>query len=196
MRIFLLAIIIALAPCLVHAQAAVTPEQRELFKIQTEQAKAQIKYSQGQLETYRRQIDAQIAQQKPKSWREKLFNDPADTVGAAGTVLGAFVLLALFALNGSAMRRLQRDTGFYEALRRFGDESSPFARSSAAGILAQTGKYRTFSLWWQDGRFGWQEPYRQTALDQLKARLSIEESPAVLESVKSGIEQLTHASQK
>lgn len=197
MRIILVITVIMLAiPCLAHAQTPLPPEQKDLIKAQTEREKFQITYYQKQLELYRRQIEAQTAQQKPKTWREKLFNDPADTVGAAGAVLGAFFLIALFALNGSATRRLQRDTQFYEALKRFGDEASPFARSSAAGILTQMGKHRTFSLWWQDGRFGWQKPYRTTALDQLQARLSIEDNAAVAECIKSGIERLTHTSQK
>lgn len=196
MRILMLVSIIALIPCLVRAQAPLPPEQRELFKAQTQLTKVQAEYYKGQLEVYRRQIEAQIAQQKPLTWKQKLFNDPADTVGAAGTVLGAFLILALFALNGSSSRRFRRDTQFYEALKRFGDEGSPFMRSSAAGILAQMGKHREFTLWWQDGRFGWQSPYRRTALDQLKARLSMEENASVVEAIEGAVEQLAHASQK
>lgn len=196
MRILIIIVVIALMPCLAHAQAAMSPEQKELFKAQAQLAKVQADYYKNQLEIYRKQVEAQTAQQAPKSWWRKMLADPADTVGAAGTVLGAFVLIILFGLNGSSSRRYRRDTQFYEALKRFGDEGSPFMRSSAAGLIGQMGKHREFSLWWQDGRFGWQSPYRQTALDQLKARLSVEENAAVTEAIKGAVEQLTHASQK
>lgn len=192
MRIHLLALVIAFMPCLAHAQTPLPPEQKELFKAQTQLTKVQAEYYRGQLELYRRQVEAQT----PKSWWKRMIHDPADTVGAAGTVLGAFVLIGLVALNASSARRFRRDSQFYEALKWFGDENSPFMRSSAAGLLARMGRHREFSLWWEDGRFGWQSPYRQTALDQLKARLSVEENAAVTEAIKGAFEQLTHASQK
>ena len=195
MRILIIIIVIALMPCLAHAQAPLSPEQKELFKAQTQLARAQADYYKSQLGIYRKQVEAQTAQQAPKSWTQKLFSDPADTVGAAGTVLGAFLIIALFGLNGSAVRRLRRDTQFFEALKRFGDEGSPFQRSSAAGLLAQMGMHREFGFWW-DGSYGWQTPYRQTALDQLQARLPMEENEAVALAIKGGIGQLTHASQK
>lgn len=195
MRILIIIVVIAFMPCLAHAQAPVSPEQKELFKAQTQLARVQADYYKSQLGIYRKQVEAQTAQQAPKSWTQKLFSDPADTVGAAGTVLGAFLIIALFGLNGSAVRRLRRDTQFFEALKRFGDEGSPFQRSSAAGLLAQMGMHREFGFWW-NGSFGWQTPYRQTALDQLKARLSIEENTSVAEAIKGAVEQLTHASQK
>lgn len=193
MRILVIIFVIALIPCLAHAQAVVSPEQKELFKAQAQLTKVQAEYYKGQLQVYRKQVEAQTAE---KSWWRKMLNDPADTVGAAGTVLGAFALIILFGLNASSARRYRRDTQFYEALKWFGDENSPFMRSSAAGLLARMGSYRGFSMWWEDGRFGWQSPYRQTALDQLQARLSIEENSAVAQAIKGAVEQLTHASRK
>jgi len=195
MRILIIIVVIALMPCLAHAQAPVSPEQKELYMAQTRQAKAQAEYYKEQIKLYRKWVETQTAQQTPKSWTQKLFSDPADTVGAAGTVLGAFLILTLFGLNASSSRRYRRDTQFYEALKRFGDEGSPFMRSSAAGLLGHMGMHREFSMWW-DGSYGWQTPYRQTALDQLKARLPFEENASVAEAIKGAVQQLIHASGK
>ena len=77
-----------------------------------------------------------------------------------GAISAAIVALMSLAFNYRSTLQSQRDTQFYEALKRFGDEDSHILRSTAAGLLAQMGTKRVIS-------FRQRRPYQDTALTQL-----------------------------
>jgi uncharacterized protein YjbI with pentapeptide repeats len=96
--------------------------------------------------------------------------------------VAALVTLITFVFNYRATIGNQHDTQFYEALKRFGDQTSSVLRSSAAGLLAQMAS-RTNLL---------RRPYFDTTLDQLGMGLRIETDPIVLVSVSKALLQLAH----
>lgn len=70
-------------------------------------------------------------------------------------------------------RQQQRDTQFFEALKRFGDVTSPSTRASAAGLIAQLAIS-------EQGRAHY---YFQASLDQLSSGLLIESNEIVLRAM-------------
>lgn len=114
-------------------------------------------------------------------------------VVSLGPLFGAFfvamVALISFIFNYRATLQGQRDTQFYEALKRFGDKDSPRLRSSAAGTLAQMGRRKVGRV---KGLLPLNriQPYFGTALDQLITGLRLEENPVVLTSIDNALQQL------
>ncbi len=116
----------------------------------------------------------------PSSFWDNIVANPAATLGVVGALVAALVTLVTFMFNFRATVRNQQDAQFYEALKRFGDQTSPVLRSSAAGLLAQmAGRTSLF-----------RRPYFVTTLDQLTMGLLIETDRIVLESVGRAFKKL------
>lgn len=128
-------------------------------------------------EAQRRYYEAQAAKlNDERSTWQKVVN--------LGAFLAAFVAVLSLVLNYSSTLRMQRDTQFFEALKRFGDQDSPAARSSAAGLLAKLSNQKGIIL-------RWQRPNFDIALDQLMAGSLLENNPVCLTSIKGALRQLT-----
>jgi pentapeptide repeat protein len=112
-------------------------------------------------------------QRRPKSfWQKAKDNLPA--LGAIlGAVITASVALVSLSFNYHATLRLQRDTQFDEALRRFGDRDNCIVRASAAGLLA--------------GMAQRQPRYFYVAFVQLFSGLTLERSSLTLDSIRTSI---------
>lgn len=127
--------------------------------------------------------------QKPKSYLDRLAPySPFATVIAA--LIAAIVAIINSGLNYRATlrsqrtsERFQRDSQFYESLKRFGDKDSPTVRASAAALMAEMAE-----------RSGtWPAPdhtYSETVFSQLLVGLRLEENPAVIDSICSALETL------
>lgn len=139
------------APPVPQTTRQLTPKEWELINEQT-------RY-------YKNQADEL---ERTKDFRGKIEANPV----AIAAVLGAFATIFLGLLNLMQARRSQRDTQFYEALKRFGDPS-PAVRSSAAGLIAQMGREH--------------KRYFVTTLDQLLAGVALETSDVVLSSIEQAI---------
>ena len=113
-------------------------------------------------------------------WR-KIADNPSAAVGILAAFIAAMVGLFTLFINHQDNLHNQRDTQFYEALKRFGDPTSAAVRCSAAGLLAHLGKTTT----WPNKR-----PYFETTLDQLVHGLELEENPVVLNAVSDALEEL------
>jgi hypothetical protein len=107
-------------------------------------------------------------------------------VGILGAVLAASVGFISFWFNYRATLRNQRDTQFFEALKRFGDEH-PAMRTSAAGLLAQMAE-TGWNRWWHD--FDRRLPYFTTTLNQLAAGIALETEPVVAAAISDALKQL------
>ncbi len=94
---------------------------------------------------------------------------------AVAAVLGAFATILVGLLNYRQTLGNQRDTQFYEALKRLGDDS-PAVRCSAAGLLALMGQEH--------------ESYHRTALDELISALTLERNLAVYDSTITAIQSV------
>jgi uncharacterized protein YjbI with pentapeptide repeats len=106
-------------------------------------------------------------------------------LGALGATLAAIVALLSFGFNYRATSRNQKDTQFYEALKRIGDKDSPTLRASAAGLIAQMAQKSTFGK-------ARRSPYFDTAIDQLTTCLALENDDAVIGAAEKAIVQFTH----
>lgn len=117
---------------------------------------------------------------------EKINDDRSrwSQIVSFGAFIAAMVAIISVILNYSSVLRTQRDTHFYEALKRFGDKDSATTRSSAAGLLARMGQLKGYL-------FRWRKPYFEIALDQLMAGLMLEENSVCLASIIYAIRQLT-----
>ena len=119
----------------------------------------------------------------PKSLIDSIADNPASLLGMVGAIVAALVTLISFIFNYRATLQGQRDTQFYEALKRFGDKDSPTTRASAAGLLALLGPKRSvlrLSV----------RPYLRIALDQLITALLLEKDPVVLTSMSNALREL------
>lgn len=106
------------------------------------------------------------------------FSDPPALQSLASTaaLIAACVAFVSFLFNYRSTLRSQRDTQFYEAMKRFGDKDSPALRSSAAGLL---GQFAT----------AYPKAYLNTAFQQLLAGLFLESNRMVLRSITDAIIQ-------
>jgi hypothetical protein len=117
---------------------------------------------------------------REESFWANVAANPAATLSVFGAIVAALVTITTFVFNYRATIRNQRDTQFYEALKRFGDQSSSIMRSSAAGLLGQMAGWRT----------GFRHPYYATVLDQLSLGLILEEDVFVREANGRAIQRL------
>jgi uncharacterized protein YjbI with pentapeptide repeats len=137
------------------------------------------------------QRDYYRAQAKKLSEPEKSFN-LTSLLSISGAIAAALVALFSLYVNHRTATRTQKDTQFYEALKRFGDKDSPTVRSSAAGIIASLGRNERV-LRWQRPTGWWlpiresTHPYYETALDQLIAGLMLEENSVCLNSIRDAV---------
>lgn len=139
-----------------EASAQSNDPQQELIRAQTEYYKAQ-----------------KDSLSKKVGFWQSLKDNPASTVG----IVGALVALISFAFNYRVTLRFQRDTQFYEALKRFGDKDSPTVRASAAGLVAQMAVIKVL-------RIKRRMPYFQTALSQLTTGLLLEGNYVALLAIR------------
>jgi len=116
----------------------------------------------------------------PPSFWNNLVANPAAALGVVGALVAALVTLVTFIFNYRATLQNQRDAQFYEALKRFGDQTSPVLRSSAAGLLAQMASRQNL--------FG--NPYVETTLDQLMMGLLSEKDLTVLAAICKALERI------
>jgi uncharacterized protein YjbI with pentapeptide repeats len=139
----------------------------------------------AQAEYYRTQTAKLREPVRVKTFWENIAENPASSLGVVGAVIVALVTLVSFIFNYRATLKNQRDTQFYEALKRFGDNTSPSARSSAAGLLARMSRNKI-------GVYRRQTPYFETGFHQLIAGLQIEENPVVIASITVAIKQIVY----
>lgn len=130
-----------------------------------------------------------------KSFQQSIAENPTSALGIIAALLAAFVGLLTLYVNNRASLRSQRDSQFYEALKRFGDKDSPTVRSSAAGMLAQMGKRKVGKnplVKWIEKGFGVREkfPYYDTVFDQLISGLLLEDNLVSLASIKNALQEL------
>ena len=171
-----------------------TPEEQELLKAQRANEEAQAEY-------YREQTNKLRQAPSPtpkKTFSESVNENPASVVGVAGTILGATIvaLVSLVTLyfNSRNAIKAQKDSQFYEAMKRMGDKDSPTVRASAAGLLAsmapQEWREPFLSRSWPFLKYEKSRPYFDTAVDQLMAGHLLETNPVATESIKNALQQL------
>ncbi|NPC71780.1 pentapeptide repeat-containing protein [Corallococcus exiguus] len=154
--------------------ASVSQEQRELYIAQKQAADELAKY-------YREQ--AKVAANRPSTIIDLIKESPGTAVALVAPVLTGLVTLLVFALNYRSQLKNQRDTQFYEALRRFGDRESPLLRTSAAALLAEIGGQKTQGL-------RAKRPYFETASSQLSTSILLETDPVALVAVQDALHEL------
>lgn len=125
----------------------------------------------------------------PSTDRTNAVIQAVATIAAAFVV--AFVAFVSFTGNYTATIQSQKDSQFYEALRRFGDKSEPTVRCSAAALLGQMGAEKTQKKWWGIHRSVDDDyPYFETALNQLYTGSLMENNPIVLRCIADSLEKL------
>jgi uncharacterized protein YjbI with pentapeptide repeats len=163
---------------------------------------------------YYRELTKKLREPSPsptpvKTFQQTIAENPASALGIIAALLAAFVGLLTLYVNNRAALRAQRDSQFYEALKRFGDRDSPTVRSSAAGILAQIGKRKVGKMgavknllrdlidykWlvgssWENPKWGRKYPYYDTVFDQLATGLLLEDNLVSLESIRNAVQEL------
>lgn len=174
---------LALALCLLSV--AVSAAFAQAARPEEELIKAQKANEEAQAEYYRLQAKKLAEPPKQKSLWEDVQNSPGSYLGGAA----ALVALISFFFNYRATLRSQKDTQFYEALKRFGDKDSPTIRASAAGLLAQIGRERRRFI------FG-RSPYAHTAIHQLVTGQLLEENSVVFGSIKDALLTLAASNRK
>lgn len=164
------------------------PVDSTMNGISTDKQKAlidsQIRNQNAQADYYR--FQAKSTQNAPIGFWKKTLDNPA----ALGAILAALFAIISFVFNYSATRQIQRDTQFYEALKRFGDDS-PAIRASAAGLLSQMAGDNSIRYRWYYRVmpwYRWKSPYACTAIDQLVNGLQLENNSVVLNSIKDAME--------
>jgi len=105
---------------------------------------------------------------------------PLERLSPWASGLAAIVAFVTLVVNYRSNVQSQRDTKFYEALKRFGDKDSPSVRVSAALLLTEMAQSRmTFALRKK------RSPYLSTVLQQFVAGMMLEENPVALETIQS-----------
>lgn len=172
-----------------------TPEEQELLKAQKANEEAQAEY-------YREQTN-KLRQPPPtptpgKTFSQSVAENPASVVGVIGTVIGAIIValatLTTLYFNSRNAIKAQRDSQFYEAMKRMGDKDSPTLRASAAGLLAfmapQEWREPKLSKKWPFLEVQMSKPYLDTTVNQCLIGHLLEQDPVVTESVKKALLQL------
>jgi hypothetical protein len=146
---------------------------------------------------YYEQLAAKLARQSEGGWANYLGLAVA-LISLSGALIAARVAYLSFFYNYQNQLRMNSDTRFFEALKRFGDKDSAAARASAAGMLAvmgmmklsNTGKRKPAFFGRQLNADAFEQPYHNTALDQLLAGHMLEDNTVVLASIKAAILEL------
>ena len=180
-RIILL-LVLAIAVCRpAHAQKP-APDP-SLAAAQLELMRAQIETERVRMDLYRSQMEASKAATNAHPagpFVTRFMSDPADSVAAFGAVIGFFIAFFVLTGNREANRRHRRDMEFFEALRRFGEGTTPAMRVGASGVLALMGGIRERRSY----------PYLDTAADQLIAGHRLEENDVVRDAIAGSLKQL------
>lgn len=187
-QIIPIAVLIAIAlPCPTRAQKP-APDPA-LAAAQLELVRTQIEIERLRADVYRSQIRANeaIASGGPiPPFIKKFLSDPADAVAAFGAIIGFFIAFFVLMGNREANRAHRRDMEFSEAMRRFGDCTTPAGRVGASGVLAVMGGIRERRSY----------PYLDTAVDQLIAGHRLEENDVVRDAIAGSLKQLILAEPK
>jgi hypothetical protein len=180
-----------------NANTSLSAEEQELMKARKANEEAQAEYYREQARRLREQPPA-TTPAAGKSFRQSVAENPASVVGVIGTILAALMvaivgLTTLYVNNRNAIKS-QRDTQFYEAMKRLGDQDSPTMRASAAGLLAQMAQddWREFSLskHLPPLKLARSKPYFTTSLDQLLTGLLVENNVIAINSIRDALQQL------
>jgi len=174
-----------------------TLEEQELIKAQKGNEEAQAEYYREQTNKLR-QPPLAASPTPGKTFRQSVAENPASVVGVIGTILGA-IIVALVSLttlyfNSRNAIKAQRDSQFYEAMKRMGDKDSPTLRASAAGLLAlmarQEWREPTLTKKWPFLQVEKSRPYFETAVNQLLVGHQLESNRVGTESIKNALQQL------
>jgi len=103
--------------------------------------------------------------------------------------LAALVAFVTLIVNYRSNTQSQRDTKFYEALKRFGDKDSPSVRVSATLLLSEMAQ-RAPTLGFAFRRK--RTEYLPTVLNQLVVGMLLEQNPVALESIRAVFFELAH----
>src|SRR5687767_4254225 len=145
-------------------------EEQELIKARRANEEAQAEYYREQTNKLREPVKTSPG----KTFSQSVAENPASVVGVIGTILGALIvaivgLTTLYFNNRNAIKA-QRDTQFYEAMKRLGDKDNPTIRASAAGLLALMAQVEwpelSLGRHWPPLKRVRSRPYFTTALDQ------------------------------
>lgn len=186
-----------------NGNTSLTSEEQELMKARRANEEAQAEYYREQT-TRLRQQPATTNPPANKSFSQSVAENPASVVGVIGTILAALIVaivgLTTFYFNNRNAIKVQRDTEFYEAMRRLGDQDSPTIRASAAGLLAQMAQdgWPKLSLRksWPRIKLIRSKPYFVTALDQLLTGLLLENNVIAINSIRDALQQLVPHAQR
>jgi hypothetical protein len=185
---------LVLAALLCHAQSSapqdvpLSPEERQLLQAQSANEAAQEEY-------YRLQAAKLRETPTTQSFWRKVTDTPASVLGVGGAIIASLVTLLSFFFNYRSTLQSQRDTQFYEALKRFADKDSPAMRISATGMLAQMAHRdkRPLPLRGLTAAHGVKgQPHLPTlygyiVTDQLIAGMQLEEHPLVLDAIGNAL---------
>jgi hypothetical protein len=172
-RVFLIGLIVALVCCAVYdKQVRAQGSQQGNSGSEEELRRAQIDYFKAQTEKLRY-----------RSFKESLLENFVGLVTAFGAFIAALIALSSLIINRRLTIRNQKDTQFYEALKRFGDKDSIRLRSSAAGLLAQLAREKSI--------FTRRQPYFRTTVNQLVTGILLETDFVVLGSICDALEELS-----
>ncbi|HLL74099.1 MAG TPA: pentapeptide repeat-containing protein [Pyrinomonadaceae bacterium] len=167
------------------APAGKTREELELISARIRNESAQAAY-------YEEQRIKLSEKPPPKSFLQSARENPAAVLGVLGATFAALVALVSFAFNYTAAIQNQRDTQFYEALKRFGDKDSPTLRASAVASLSQMAKLevRRFRLQHPLASLRRERPYFVTARDQIVTALMLEDNRVALLILADAIKEV------
>jgi uncharacterized protein YjbI with pentapeptide repeats len=178
-------------------KTALPPEEQELIKARRANEEAQAEYYRQQTNKLR-EPPPSVKASPGKTFSQSVAENPASVVGVVGTILGALIvaivgLTTLYFNNRNAIKA-QKDTQFYEAMKRLGDKDNPTIRASAAGLLALMAQVEwpelSLGKHWPPLKRVRSRPYFMTALDQLLTELLLENTSVVIEPVKDALHQL------
>jgi len=152
--------------------AQTTPGTQNSQTADEEMKKAQAEYYRVQTERLRGQ-----------PFLKNLAENPAGVMTTLAAFVAGFIALLSLIVNRGVTIRTQKDTQFYEALKRFGDQESAMLRASAAGLISQIGKERSSLLR--------RKPYFHTATDQLITGLLLESDSVTLLSISDAVRNIS-----
>jgi hypothetical protein len=174
----------AQSSCFAQSSIAPSSDEKQLVKEQIQTQKEQAKYYQAEVPERNAETTyytTQTNKLKEKPQPKSLWENIKETPTSVGVLLAA--LAALFTYL--ATLRNQRDTQFYEALKRFGDPDSATTRFTAVGLLSQLGQERVLYLFGRK-RF----PYFTPTFQQLLGGSMLEDNKRVLRQIRIALRSL------
>lgn len=178
-------ILILISCSTVLGQAAPTPTPQLQPSVEAVATKS---VSDAQAEYYKVQTEQLKERASRQSFWQRLIDNPS-SLGALGAVLAAFVALSTFFFNYRSGIRNNRDTQFYESLKRFGDNESATMRCSAAATLSDMGS-KAFARTRTPFAFRDRNRYFNLAFTQLTSGLLLEENLVCIDAIRTGLTKL------